>query len=146
MRRIFILLAAILLIASPAMAQKNKTQSILTITEVATDAPVTVTVSNPYFNTGYLSVKTENETATASLVVTIYNVTPLEDILVCTMNAITTDTVTNVLLGYYQPAAAGVDQVCSWPLTRTVKFVFTTTGVGADFDVTADMEWVAPGT
>ena len=95
MARSSALLALLLLLFVPqlsaaATAWENTLQTVMASTEVATGTPVTVTIGNRYHDTGYLIVKTENETAAASLVVTVLNSTALGDILVCTMTAITT--------------------------------------------------------
>ncbi len=125
-----------------AAAGKNARQVVMALTEVATGTPVTVSITNPNHRTGYLVVKTENETATASLVVTVFNETILGDVAVCTMAAITTDTTTVALLGSEVAAAQGITDACDFALGRLVKLTFTTSGGGADFDVTADVEWV----
>ncbi len=123
-------------------AGKNKRQVIMALTEVATGAPITVTITNPTNDTGYLVVKTENENGVASLVVTVFNSTVLGDFLVCTTTAITTDTTTIALLGSTLTAADGITDVCDFAMGMQVKFVFTNSGASTDFDVTADMEWV----
>ena len=144
MRHIVLLAAwALLLLPSAAGAEgPNERQVVMALTEVATSAPVTVSVANQNHATGYLVVKTENETATASLVTTVFNETVLGDVAVCTMAAITTDTTTVALLGSEVAAAQGITDACDFPLGRLVKITFTTSGAGADFDVTADIEWV----
>jgi len=137
------LLVALLLFPSVAgAAGPNERQVVMALTEVATDTPVTVSVTNQSHTTGYLVVKTENETPTATLVVTVFNETELGDVAVCTMTNITTDTTTVALLGAEVTTAGGVTDECDLPLGRIVKITFTTSGVGADFDVTADIEWV----
>jgi hypothetical protein len=143
MRRI--LLCALLIALLPSLssaAGKNKNQNIMSATEVAVSAPVSVTKRNPSNRTGYLVIKTENETATASLVVTVFNAHSSGDILVCTLTAITTNTTYTALLGSSLTAADGIDEACIFPMARDVKYTFTVTGVGADFDVTADVLWV----
>jgi hypothetical protein len=138
---------ALMLLPGPALAgaARNVGISIMAETEVAVGVPVSVTISNPWYTTGYLIVKTANETATASLVVTVLNVTSTGDILICTSTAITTETTTAIYLGHSATAAEGITDVCDFAMSRSVKFTFTTSGAGADFDVTADMEYVAPG-
>ena len=120
----------------------NERKVVMALTEVATDSPITVSVANRNHATGYLVVKTENETATASMVVTVFNETVLGDVAVCTMAAITTNTTTVALLGSEVAAAQGITDACDFTLGRLVKITFTTSGSGADFDVTADIEWV----
>ena len=142
-RLLFWALALLLLIPAHAgAAGKNARQVVMALTEVAVSVPVTVSITNPNHITGYLVVKTENETATASLVVTVFNETLLGDVAVCTLTAITTNTTTVALLGSEVTAAQGITDACDFPLGRLVKLTFTTSGAGADFDVTADVEWV----
>ena len=145
MRRLSsILLTGLLLMAAPVHAAYNNVQSIMTSTEVATGAPVSVTVTNNLHNTsGYLVVKTENKAASASLVVTVLNVTASGNFLICTSTAITTDTTTIIMLGSTATAADGVTDVCGFAMSRSLIFTFTTSGGSADFDVTADVEWLA---
>lgn len=134
------------LVAGPAFAvTRNARLSIMAITEVATGAPVTVNINNIDHAAGYLSIKTENETSDASLVVTVFNKNPLGDILICTTSAITTEKTTVIMLGHWTTAAAGIDEVCAFPMAIAMAIVFTTSGGGADFDVTASMEFVDPG-
>ncbi len=123
-------------------AGKNKRQAIMALTEVAEGAPVTVTINNRNNSTGYFKFKTENETPSASLIVTIFNVTPLGDILVCTTTAVTTNTTWTTLLGSSLTPADGIDQACIFPMASRVKFTFTDSVSSTDFDVTAEMEWV----
>ena len=66
----------------------------------------------------------------------------LGDILVCTSSSITTNTTTNILLGDLAAAGEGITDACDFPLGRSLNFIFTTSGAGADFDVTADLHWV----
>lgn len=138
-----LVLASIFTIVSlPIFAAEPTRQSITTGNEVSTAGGAeSVTITNDGGAVGYLTVKTENEEATASLVVTVFNSTPLGDFLVCTMTAITTDTTTVALLGSTVTAADGITDACDFPLTESVKFTFTVTGAGADFDVSADMDW-----
>lgn len=140
----FLALAAVLLAAAPALAQLRNTRvPIMSITEVATGTPVTVALTNVGARTGYLVVKTENETATADMVVTVTIESALGDILVCTSSSITTDTTTNILLGSLVAGGAeGITDACDYPLGANLNFIFTTSGVGADFDVTAELQWV----
>ena len=143
MRRI--LLLALLVVSLPSFASaagKNKVQNILDAVEVAVSVPISVTASNPSNSTGYLIVKTENETAAASLVVTVLNAHLSVDVLVCTLTAITTNTTYVALLGSSLTAADGIDEGCIFPMARDVKYTFTVTGAGSDFDVTADVLWV----
>lgn len=139
-----ILVACLLLIfAAPAAAQlRNARQSIMALTEVNNSAPVTVQLANLGRKTGYLVVKTENETTEASLVVTVTIESPLGDILVCTSTAITTNTTTYILLGSTIAAAAPITDACDFPLGRTLNFIFTQSVADKDFDVTAEMQWV----
>lgn len=134
------------LVAGPAFAgSRNARISIMPITEVATGTPVTVQINVIESSIGYLLIKTENETATASLVVTVFNKNPLGDFLICTTGAITTETTTVIMLGHWVTAARGVDEVCEFPMSLAVEFVFTISGAGADFDVTASLELIDPG-
>jgi hypothetical protein len=143
MRRTILLAALLVLIPSLTNAAgKNKSQSILSSVEVATGAPVTVTKGNANHREGYLVILTENETTPASLVVTVFNAHPSGDILVCTVAAITTDSVWVVYLGPTLTPADGIDANCIWPMSNLVKYTFTVTGTDADFDVTADMLWL----
>ena len=146
MRNLFVVVLAafvVSLFASLADAVgPNERQVVMALTEVATDTPVTVSVANRNHATGYLVVKTENETATASLVVTVFNETLLGDVAVCSMTAITANGTNVALLGSEVAAAQGIADACDFTLSRLVKITFTTTGVGADFYVTADIEWV----
>jgi hypothetical protein len=146
MKHLFSVLMVVVLIclSLPANAGKAKRQTVMAITEVSTaGGPVVKTITNAQNATGYLVVKTENETATASLVVTVYNGSTLGGILVCTSTAITTDTTTNILIGSTVAAGEGITDVCDFPTGRTNTIVFTVSGAGADFDVTAEMEWVS---
>jgi hypothetical protein len=143
MRRV--LLCALLLVLLPSLssaAGKNRNQNIMSAVEVAVSAPVSVTKTSPSNSTGYLIVKTENETSAASLVVTVLNAHRSGDILVCTLTAITTNTTYVALLGSSLTAADGIDEACIFPMARDVKYTFTVTGGGSDFDVTADVLWV----
>ncbi len=146
MKRALLLVGLIALVLLPSVAGAagpNARQVVMALTEVATGTPVTVSVTNQSHTTGYLVVKTENETATASLVVTVFNETELGDVLVCTMANIETDTTTVALLGSEVAGSAeGITDACDFPLGRLVKITFTTSGSNADFDVTADIEWV----
>lgn len=142
-KRILLGLLVVLFLALPAQAGKNKQQSVMALTEVATGTPVSATIDNANSTVGYLVIKTENETATASLVVTVLNSAAIGDFLVCTLTAITTNTTTIALLGSTVTAADGITDACDFPMGRRVKFTFTTSGAGADFDVTADVEWLA---
>jgi hypothetical protein len=132
----------LLFLASPIFAEE-KLQAVMATTEVSTSGgAVSKTITNPYSQTGYLFVKTENETATATLAVTVYNSSTLGDVLVCTLTDITTETTSVALLGSTVAAAGEVLDACDFPMGRQVKYTFTVSGAGADFDVTADMEWV----
>ena len=146
MRRIiglFLALTAVMVFAVPASAQlRNKQQPVMAITEVATGTPVTVKLSNVGYQTAYLVVKTENEAAAADMVVTVTLESALGDILVCTSASITADTTTFILLGSLAAAGEGIDDACDFPLGGGLNFIFTTSGVGADFDVTAELQWV----
>jgi hypothetical protein len=143
MKRALLLVLLLLLPSAAGAAGPNERQVVMALTEVATGTPVSVSVLNQNHTTGYLVVKTENETPTASMVVTVFNTTELGDVLVCTMAAITTDTTTVALLGSLAAGSQeGVTDACDYPLGRIVKITFTTSGGSADFDVTADIEWV----
>lgn len=139
-----ILAAFVLLLATFAGAQQFSTKTLLTETEVATGTPVSVSIQNVSHPSAYLVIKTENETATASLVVTVYATSAYDDVLLCTGPAITTNTNTTILIGSYVTAAPDVDSVCDFPLPINVKFTFTTSGAGADFDVSAELLQVTP--
>ena len=139
----FLALLVVLFVAAPASAQlRNKRQPVMAITEVATGTPVTVTLSNVGARTAYLVVKTENEAAAADMVVTVTIESALGDILICTSASITTNTTTNILLGSLAAAGEGIDDACDFPLGGGLNFIFTTSGGGADFDVTAELQWV----
>ncbi len=143
MKRAFLIALLILLLPfSAGAAGKNKRQVVMSLTEVATDTPVTATVNNSNNAAGYLIVKTENEAATADMVITVLSTTVLGDTLLCTLANITTDTTSLFLLGSTVAATGAILTVCDFPMPRRVKFTFTTTGVGADFDVTAEMAWL----
>jgi hypothetical protein len=141
-----LLVAAVVLFsvsASAQQAQHNTRQVIMAETEVANGAPVSVTITNPWHKSGYLVIKTANETGAASLVVTIFNVHGGVDHLVCTSSAITTETTTTMVLGSSLTAAAPYQAVdCIWPMGEVVKFTFTDSVGATDFDVTAHMEWL----
>jgi hypothetical protein len=146
-RTLALLLVALALLV-PALADaagKNARQVVMAETEVSTAGGAeSVTIPNPNHTSGYLLVKTADETASASLVVTVSNSSTLGDVLICTSNAITTETTTAILLGYLGNAEEGIasGNECELPAGRSVKVTFTVSGAGADFDVTADMEWV----
>jgi len=144
MKQHVILLAvlAALFPLSASAATKSSIDPVMAITEVAVSVPITVSISNPRNSQGYFTFTTANETATASLIVTIFNASVLGDILVCTTTAVTTNSQWTTYLGATVTPSSGVDQNCIFPMARDVKFVFTVTGAGADFDVTADMLWV----
>ena len=138
-----LLLAA--LVAYPALAVTNAGETLITSQEVSTaGGAFTKTITNVGRSTAYLVIKTENETPDASLVVTVTMESPLGDMLVCTSGAITTNTSTVMLLGSTAAAAEGIDTACDWALGRTVNFIFTVTGASADFDVSAELQWVVP--
>jgi hypothetical protein len=143
MKRALLLVLLLLLPSAAGAAGPNERQVVMALTEVATGTPVSVSVLNQNHTTGYLVVKTENEAATAVLVVTVFNETELGDVAVCTMTNITADTTTVALLGTEVTTAGGVTDECDLPLGRLVKITFTTSGSNADFDVTADIQWVA---
>lgn len=144
MRQTIVIGLLALLWALPALgAGKNRIQRILNTVEVAVGVPITVTLTNPSNREGYLIVLTENETAAASLVVTVLNASSSGDVLVCTLTAITTNSVWVAYLGATLTPADGLDQAnCPFPMARDVKYTFTVTGAGADFDVTADVFWI----
>lgn len=136
---------ALLLSASPAAAQAmNRREVLMTSEEVATGAPVIKYITdNLGAESAYLHVKTENETADASLVVTVYANETLGSMLLCTSTAITTNTTTHMLLGSLAAGGAeGITDACDYPLTRSLTFIFTTSGAGADFDVSAVLHWL----
>jgi hypothetical protein len=143
-KRILLGLLLATLVAIPvAEARRNERQVVMAETEVATGTPVTATIANVDHTTGYLIVKTANETATASLVVTVTIESALGDVLICTSTAITTDTTTNILIGSLAAGGQeGVTDACDYPAGLGLNFIFTTSGAGADFDVTAEMQWV----
>ena len=141
-RRFLIALLICLLPISAGAAGKNRRQVIMALTEVAEGAPITVTLANPNHREGYFKFKTENENGAASLIVTVFNVTPLGDILICTTTAVTTNTTWTTLIGSSLTAADGIDQACIFPMGGRVKFTFTDSVSSTDFDVTADMEWL----
>jgi len=134
--------ALVLLCSMSASGQNiNSRQTLMTATQVATGSPVTVTIDNIGYSSGYLIVKTENETATASLVVTVTGDNDLGDISLCTTDAITTNTTEHTLLGAMpgvENVPPDIENICDFPLTHRLNFTFTVTGVGADFDVSAD--------
>lgn len=146
MRKRIRLLLAVLMFGcglTPAYAAFNHTETVLAITEVATGSPVVAALANDYNTTGYLIVKTENETAAASLVVTISGSNSVGNVLLCTSSAITANETNVIMIGSLAAAGEGIDDACDFPMTRIVVFTFTVTGAGADFDVTAAIEWVA---
>jgi len=136
---------ALLLFAAPAIAQvMNRREVLMTTEEVATGTPVIKYITNNLgSNSAYLHVKTENETADASLVVAVYANETLGSTLLCTSTAITTNTSTHMLLGSLAAAGEGITDACDFPLTRSLTFIFTTSGAGADFDVSAALHWLA---
>jgi hypothetical protein len=141
----FILFWALLVLIVPSVAMatgKNKRQLIMAATEVAVSAPVSVTITNGNYATGYLIIKTENETASASLETTVLMVSPLGDELLCTLTAITIEATTSFLLGTFVGPSSDVLATCDFPMPRQIKFTFTVTGAGADFDVSAEMQWI----
>ena len=152
MRR-FILFWALIVLLVPSVASaiesttdKNVREVIMALTEVAVGVPVSVTIDNPGHTAGYLVVKTENETAAASLVVAAFLSSPLGDEAICSTAAITANVTTTSLFGSLAAANGQVSTACDFPMPRSIKFVFTVTGAGADFDVTAEMQWlVRPG-
>lgn len=145
LKRILLVLLLAAFVAVPvAYAYKNERVAVMALTEVATGTPVSVTLNNVGRLSGYLIVKTENETAAASMVVTFLSTSALGDTLLCTSSPITTDTTTTILFGLDLSAAEGVTDACAFPATRSIKVTFTTSGAGADFDVTSDIEWLVP--
>ena len=143
---VMLLLAAALCLPGTASAGKANEDGIISVDEVSTAGGAESTTINTTGNrSGYLVVKTENEAATASLIVTVLAATDSGDFLTCTLTAITTNTTTVALLASVEglTAADGITDVCIFPFTRRTKFTFTVTGASADFDVTADMEWIA---
>lgn len=141
MRRILFAAVLALLLVLPAHAGKNKRQFVIE-EEVATGTPVTASITNGDYTTGYLIVLTANETATASMVVTIFNTSRLGSVLICTSTAIEANGTNVIMFGSLAAAGEGIDDACDFPAGQRVTFVFTTSGVGADFDVGADIEWV----
>lgn len=142
--KVFLLVAMVLMLVMPAgAASKFSHQNLKTDDEVSTASGAeSVSITNARWNTGYLTVTTANEVATASLVVTVFNTLAGGDVLVCTMTAITTNTTTVALLGSTVAAAEGITDACDFPLGSTIKFTFTVSGAGADFDVTSDISFV----
>jgi hypothetical protein len=146
MRRILALVATLCLIPLPSFGAYDlpQKQVLITATEVATGAPVAMTFGNRRHRTGYLVVKTENEVATASLVVQVQNA-GLGAVTICTMTAITTETTTVAILGSEIAAlheGAAVTDACDWPMSGSFNVAFVTSGAGASFDVTAHIYWV----
>ncbi len=140
MRRFLSMFLAMVLVvfATPASAGRGKVIEILDEVEVATGTPVSVTKTIRDTTSGMLIIETENETAEASLVVTVHNVNPIEDTTICTVTAIEADLVYTAFVGANIGATDGIDQQCTKiPMGPAVKFTFTVSGVGADFDVTA---------
>ncbi len=149
--------AASLLMALSATAEHTSVE-LMALTEVATDTPITVNydsstvtrrdadhgVIDSQFESAYITVVTTNETATASLILTVFGVNDLGAYLICTSTAITTETTTTILLGSLATAAGGIADACDFPLPKSLRFVFTTTGVGADFDVQAGFDSAGP--
>jgi hypothetical protein len=148
MKRFLFCMVALVLVAlvppMPAFSafDKPESQVVMAITEVAQGAPVSVTINNRRHRTGYLQVKTENETGAASLVVTVFGNTALGDFLLCTSSAITANQTTTILLGSTLTAAGAIADVCDWPLPGSVTFTFTDSVPATDFDVTASIFWV----
>ena len=162
MKRILALLA-VLLSVSVASAEGISTEILATQTvstaggAVSADHVAALTnsrdpdldyqiVHSGQFDSGYLTVKTTAEVATASLIVTVLGVNSNDAYLICTATAITTETTWVVLLGSAVTAAEGVDQVCDFPLPQTVRFTFTVTGAAASFDVRAYLDSVGGAT
>jgi hypothetical protein len=142
--RILGLLLALVMFASPAVAGKAKTEKALTGQVISTaGGAVTVTITEPAHSSAYLIVETSAETATASLAITASLVNALGNTVLCTATAITTDTVTTILLGSTVAAGEGITDACDFPLGRATLLSFTVTGGGADFTVEADLEWIS---
>jgi len=148
-RRIAACIAALLAFPAVGLAEKISVE-ILPTTEVSTSGgAVTVNYDSGLqeFDAGYVVIKTTNETATASLVVTIFGVNDNDAYLICSSTPAITDEETFViLLGNFQGPGGGVDQVCEFPIPRKVRFVFTVTGGGADFDVRAYLDTITAPT
>jgi hypothetical protein len=151
MRRLLLLCIALVL-SSPVAAWGQftsptvRTEVILTSIEVATGTPVVAALTNDNYQTAYLFVKTENETATASLVVTVTAFSALGGAVICTMAAITEEKTTVALLGSLADGSQeGITDACDYPLPKRLVFTFTTTGAGADFDVSASVDWIKDG-
>lgn len=135
----------ILMLFDPAdilAANKSRIVKVLSLTEVATGTPITASISNRGNSQGYFSFLTANETASASLIVTVFNKSAQGDILICTTTAVITNSQWTTYIGATKTPSDDIDQNCIWPMARDMKFVFTVTGGGADFDVTAGMLWV----
>jgi len=145
MKRFAVLLIAIMLtLSAPALAGiKGRGDLVTEANTVSTAGGAESFLLNNVGTTfAYLTTVTSEEVGTASLVITVYNVTPQGDVLLCTSSAVTTETTTAILLGSSVTAASDVDQVCTLPLSRRVKVTFTVTGTTASFDVDSGIEWL----
>jgi hypothetical protein len=140
MRKVLALAALVLLVATPAAAWRNVPVEILDDVTVSNGAPNSVTFSNPTASSMLLIYTTADEVATASLVVQVAITTAIGDIVICTGNAVTTETTTTMLVGSRAAAAGSIDLACDYPMAANMKVTFTVTGGGASFDISASAE------
>lgn len=94
-------------------------------------------------SSAYLTVLTSNEAATASLAVVVSGLNALGAWDICTASAITTETLTTILVGSAATAGEGIADACDFPLPRSIRVTFTVTGAAAAFDVRAYLEGVS---
>jgi hypothetical protein len=143
MRRILTLAFALLLLAAPAVAGRNTSVLIVDDVNVSTaGGALSVTVSNPSATTLWVIFQPSNEVGTASLVVTTYAVTALGDVLLTTNPSVGVGGVTRSALIGSLGTGSGPNVVSDFPATSVMKYVFTVTGAGASFDVSAYVYYV----
>lgn len=142
MKRLAVLVSLLLLAPAVAFAQFSPTPVPRAVVAVATTVPNSVPLVVVVGNAdpaAYLVVKTTAEVATASLVVTVALDSDLGDQTLCTMTAVTTNTTSLALLGSSMTAAGAVLDACDFPVAGPLSITFTVSGVGASFDVEADL-------
>jgi F0F1-type ATP synthase assembly protein I len=147
MKRILILISLVLLLALPASG-KNRQITVLDDVNVSTvGGAVTVITNVPNAVSGYFIFRTGDEVAAASLVVTIYIYSDLGEVLLLTSAAVgAANAQREYLIGTRGAlAGSGIDDRSIFPMMRRMKFVFTVTGAGASFDVSAWLETIGTG-
>jgi hypothetical protein len=144
---------ALLLAIQVTDAEARSLENLTPKRAVVTGTPFATRIDNSGARAGYLVVKTENMAGRPSLVVTLIATTPMGDTLACAAGPITTEGTTEILFGAIGATMVRLgdvligetaDYICDFPAASRISMTFTTTGLAASFDMTADVEWLVP--